>query len=112
MILLSTVVFFFLMIRRPPRSTLFPYTTLFRSRGGQLDRPPQAHDPRDVLGAGPDPELLAAAVDDRLHGMPVPHHQGPDALGSADLVARDREEGAIDVVERDRNLAEIGRAHV
>src|SRR5438874_6375242 len=26
--------FFFLMIRRPPRSTLFPYTTLFRSRHG------------------------------------------------------------------------------
>src|SRR4029077_21296121 len=25
--------FFFVMIRRPPRSTLFPYTTLFRSRG-------------------------------------------------------------------------------
>src|SRR2546426_4959154 len=30
--------FFFLMIRRPPRSTLFPYTTLFRSRRAQLDR--------------------------------------------------------------------------
>src|SRR5258705_8063692 len=28
--------FFFLMIRRPPRSTLFPYTTLFRSRHRQL----------------------------------------------------------------------------
>src|SRR5256885_11709941 len=27
-------IFFFLMIRRPPRSTLFPYTTLFRSRMG------------------------------------------------------------------------------
>src|SRR2546422_3325320 len=26
-------IFFFLMIRRPPRSTLFPYTTLFRSHG-------------------------------------------------------------------------------
>src|SRR5258708_35139086 len=26
-----SIVFFFLMIRRPPRSTLFPYTTLFRS---------------------------------------------------------------------------------
>src|SRR5438132_5578700 len=26
-------IFFFLMIRRPPRSTLFPYTTLFRSYG-------------------------------------------------------------------------------
>src|SRR3712207_7399581 len=28
--------FFFLMIRRPPRSTLFPYTTLFRSKGKNL----------------------------------------------------------------------------
>src|SRR3712207_7490514 len=33
--------FFFLMIRRPPRSTLFPYTTLFRSRG-RLAPAPQA----------------------------------------------------------------------
>src|SRR6266496_863088 len=35
--------FFFLMIRRPPRSTLFPYTTLFRlSRAGRMlpRRPP------------------------------------------------------------------------
>src|SRR2546430_1947992 len=30
------VPFFFLMIRRPPRSTLFPYTTLFRSHGRRL----------------------------------------------------------------------------
>src|SRR2546427_3517993 len=30
---LSIPSFFFLMIRRPPRSTLFPYTTLFRSAG-------------------------------------------------------------------------------
>src|SRR5215204_7138892 len=29
--LLYLIFFFFLMIRRPPRSTLFPYTTLFRS---------------------------------------------------------------------------------
>src|SRR5215813_14291355 len=29
--LLNSLFFFFLMIRRPPRSTLFPYTTLFRS---------------------------------------------------------------------------------
>src|SRR2546430_16938191 len=27
----TSIFFFFLMIRRPPRSTLFPYTTLFRS---------------------------------------------------------------------------------
>src|SRR6202000_3495140 len=30
-LILAVVLFFFLMIRRPPRSTLFPYTTLFRS---------------------------------------------------------------------------------
>src|SRR3712207_8295453 len=33
------LVFFFLMIRRPPRSTLFPYTTLFRSLGLLRARP-------------------------------------------------------------------------
>src|SRR3712207_9310643 len=33
---LSCVSFFFLMIRRPPRSTLFPYTTLFRSLSHHL----------------------------------------------------------------------------
>src|SRR5256885_12230277 len=32
MSLFNVLFFFFLMIRRPPRSTLFPYTTLFRSR--------------------------------------------------------------------------------
>src|SRR3712207_7688223 len=35
---------FFLMIRRPPRSTLFPYTTLFRSEGEQR---PSSHTPRE-----------------------------------------------------------------
>src|SRR2546425_8745470 len=33
MLVTPSVPFFFLMIRRPPRSTLFPYTTLFRSPG-------------------------------------------------------------------------------
>src|SRR3712207_9550709 len=41
---ISLYVFFFLMIRRPPRSTLFPYTTLFRSpptaSAGPGPRPP------------------------------------------------------------------------
>src|ERR1039457_7410902 len=34
-----TLFFFFLMIRRPPRSTLFPYTTLFRSEHRPHPRP-------------------------------------------------------------------------
>src|SRR2546423_9116266 len=33
------------MIRRPPRSTLFPYTTLFRSPGPQSKPPPEVIDP-------------------------------------------------------------------
>src|SRR2546422_2709076 len=42
---LGTVIylfFFFLMIRRPPRSTLFPYTTLFRSPRSRRHRAPGA----------------------------------------------------------------------
>src|SRR6266446_9743573 len=40
--------FFFLMIRRPPRSTLFPYTTLFRSRAPPWrGRPPCPSTRRD-----------------------------------------------------------------
>src|SRR2546430_16754722 len=49
--------FFFLMIRRPPRSTLFPYTTLFRSQQGnelslvddQFENPVYAGDVATVL---------------------------------------------------------------
>src|SRR2546427_2521274 len=44
--------FFFLMIRRPPRSTLFPYTTLFRSDQVPPDAVPAGHGgpQRDVRG--------------------------------------------------------------
>src|SRR5579885_1168546 len=46
-----TALFFFLMIRRPPRSTLFPYTTLFRSIAisdclGRVGSPPSGHWPQ------------------------------------------------------------------
>src|SRR6266581_5565555 len=47
-------IFFFLMIRRPPRSTLFPYTTLFRSRG-----------PRGAAGAGTRAPAAGAGPRDR-----------------------------------------------
>src|SRR6266404_7721435 len=53
--------FFFLMIRRPPRSTLFLYTTLFRSATpGTLAR----YDPfGNLLWSRPFPHALAIAVD-------------------------------------------------
>src|SRR5215813_14372355 len=41
--ILFVSIFFFLMIRRPPRSTLFPYTTLFRSRWSDPARSSPAH---------------------------------------------------------------------
>src|SRR2546426_1929802 len=52
------ILFFFLMIRRPPRSTLFPYTTLFRSPAGRpaVCAAPHARGVRGALafgGAGP-----------------------------------------------------------
>src|SRR6266496_5164228 len=49
--------FFFLMIRRPPRSTLFPYTTLFRSRPGRADRRAQPRRLRPPRWRRPDSSL-------------------------------------------------------
>src|SRR2546430_12581846 len=49
--------FFFLMIRRPPRSTLFPYTTLFRSSDAQHVTEP------DPSGASPARAMQMAFAD-------------------------------------------------
>src|SRR3989442_6920856 len=56
------------MIRRPPRSTLFPYTTLFRSRVPRLDRvgPPHVHE-RDE----PDPRVVLDRKSTRLNSSHV-----------------------------------------
>src|SRR2546430_9755518 len=48
----ASVRFFFLMIRRPPRSTLFPYTTLFRSVGWIVAHEPLAQLAADVMHGG------------------------------------------------------------
>src|SRR5260370_21594641 len=56
-------VFFFLMIRRPPRSTLFPYTTLFRSHARFLNGLPQ----NGRLSAQLARQILVA----RAHGQAV-----------------------------------------
>src|SRR3712207_9547192 len=51
------------MIRRPPRSTLFPYTTLFRSPGVLID---QGHDPE-----------ASAVMGSALDKVEAPHVIGP-----------------------------------
>src|SRR3712207_8994712 len=70
--------FFFLMIRRPPRSTLFPYTTLFRSAVGE-----DADRQLDGVGGGEQPGAGArgerAVGHERRgvrHGDPEAHHRG------------------------------------
>src|SRR5438067_9222533 len=49
---ISETIFFFLIIRRPPTSTLFPYTTLFRSGDGGFGNDPgnRAQNPAELLG--------------------------------------------------------------
>src|SRR2546425_7156441 len=76
--------FFFLMIRRPPRSTLFPYTTLFRSRfllhQGALRAP-------DAAAGGADERSLPAHVLRAARASPRRPHRGRSpALRGATVV--------------------------
>src|SRR2546427_7610753 len=59
------LLFFFLMIRRPPRSTLFPYTTLFRST--PLRQKVESH--RTSCLTFESPRLVSAAWPRRCHAL-------------------------------------------
>src|SRR5205823_10255901 len=67
--------FFFLMIRRPPRSTLFPYTTLFRSHAGIAGRALVAREP---LVTGEALVARQALVAGHAGGAGIARRQGPD----------------------------------
>src|SRR5689334_23514334 len=82
--ILSFIVFFFLIIRRPPRSTLFPYTTLFRS-----------------------PRLAVIRQDDAV-GEIVVHDAVHAARGDLDLLD-DRQR--LDVEHRDRKSTRLNSSH-
>src|SRR2546430_8936310 len=56
--MICLLIFFFLMIRRPPRSTLFPYTTLFRSPARVIIRLSD----RELVGECAGSQGLAAAA--------------------------------------------------
>src|SRR2546421_4871776 len=81
--------FFFLMIRRPPRSTLFPYTTLFRSagaggrgsRGRRLRRFQRRYPARDAAALPRDGRARA-----RHHGRSEEHTS--ELQSRSDLVCR------------------------
>src|SRR3712207_8720062 len=86
------LIFFFLMIRRPPRSTLFPYTTLFRSRGilaRQSGRP--------AASIGPASDL---ALD-----------LGLDSLGRVELAVLLEEELGCYLADEDRKSTRLNSSH-
>src|SRR3712207_8081003 len=68
------------MIRRPPRSTLFPYTTLFRSRigkriaGGGMKKAAGKADPRNARAAFPKTGERSADRDGEKAGLLMLHH--------------------------------------
>src|SRR2546428_13410568 len=71
----SALLFFFLMIRRPPRSTLFPYTTLFRSVG-------RAEEPRLCTETG---AQLVSAREQVLHSLSQRGGAGSPRIPSEEL---------------------------
>src|SRR6266478_9368865 len=89
--------FFFLMIRRPPRSTLFPYTTLFRSRRCAVF-PHFLHLRRHIdrsvwIWARP-PRRLGGI---RCAGLCLPHVDGGGSPAAVGNVARDSSVGGSDL---------------
>src|SRR3989454_7024085 len=113
------------MIRRPPRSTLFPYTTLFRSRQAApqpADRLP-ADDLLQRLTARTPPDRRLVARGDRRGkreidveldlDTPDPEHGGEQPLG---VDPRGRDPGSGEPIDRGRELGAArgrpgGRAH-
>src|SRR4051812_49802383 len=72
------------MIRRPPRSTLFPYTTLFRSGNGS----PEARVDGDVVGHRVPPAVGAMRVDPagvRDQGQPQPDRRARSEEHTSEL---------------------------
>src|SRR5256885_6320890 len=73
------LLFFFLMIRRPPRSTLFPYTTLFRSRAALEFLDARGRTKRSENELPPIPDLNFLRVQHRAaDDDPSISSEGPD----------------------------------
>src|SRR2546430_13625845 len=84
------VLFFFLMIRRPPRSTLFPYTTLFRSPHPASS---MTHDPQKLATGRKWITVSAASFDAIPSVLPFSYETfvlllAADARGASDQALR------------------------
>src|SRR3712207_9571452 len=69
------------MIRRPPRSTLFPYTTLFRSRCGVVVAAGHSDAPFGLAYAALDASVVG--VTHLFNAMSAMHHRQPGLPGAA-----------------------------
>src|SRR3712207_7199373 len=92
------------MIRRPPRSTLFPYTTLFRSR---VDRVEAGEDARLLLGGGALLRLLRARPPDVLAYL-----VGVDARNELVLGREHEERRAVERVDRKSTRLNSSHANI
>src|SRR2546427_2160594 len=86
------------MIRRPPRSTLFPYTTLFRSRCARVDVDGRA--PADVVG-------LAQRLEGGFGRTPRHQHVRARGMHGDDLVAW----GSPQTTLQDRKSTRLNSSH-
>src|SRR3989442_3184862 len=98
------LVFFFLIIRPPPRSPLFPYTTLFRSPLLLLVamlKPPAIPQP-GPLGQPKSPKQVGAPADATRAAIPFDNPQTPEkiALGRLRIVERRSEEHTSELQSR------------
>src|SRR5256886_7998695 len=83
------------MIRRPPRSTLFPYTTLFRSLHASRD---------EDAGIGP---VRVRAADEREAHLAAVEVPGQRQVGAA----RDQRQRALGLVDEDRKSTRLNSSH-
>src|SRR5436853_5068778 len=89
--------FFFLMIRRQPRSTLFPYTTLFRSGTARISSPPTGEPPGRRTRS-------FRAVPDRKSTRLNSSHLG---ISYAVFCLKKKKEKNVEVLERINDLEDV-----
>src|SRR3712207_7450373 len=92
------------MIRRPPRSTLFPYTTLFRSARQREDR--VDGDDRGQRRLGVRTSEYAGAEDDEHHGGDQAGEHSDDRTRRVEPLPEDSQEN-----DRDRKSTRLNSSH-
>src|SRR3712207_8708490 len=92
------------MIRRPPRSTLFPYTTLFRSLGVRLDA--------ELVAQQEGEPLVLAERFDALSGARVAFHETPAGLLVERVAHEERSVGRRGIADRKSTRLNSSHAHI